>query len=340
MNTFTPSRNFITVRQAGRAALVALAALLVACGGGGDATSSQPAQVVAPPTTPATLGTTEAEASAAVQAAVASADAAVNRSSALSGLGALLGTPIGMAPEPQATRAQPLVVRNLPCGDLIDAPCNGSATVDTNLADNATAIPAGAFFDVRFNAVSGFIFGRSATLAGRLRMDFLSAIDADAQTPAGLHVILTTEQFGGSLGGRAFGPVSDIAELRISAQGVASVVAAGRQYTGLGTVSVTDANNYTLGSGSVRAAHWTAANTYVDLAFENWRVVNGRPAPGSALTVNGAAGNSASIRVSGTTADTVVYAVTLTSAAATLNFSVIATYPAGGGAPSYRVVGG
>jgi hypothetical protein len=100
---------------------------------------------------------------------------------------------------------------------------------------------------------------------------------------------------------------------------------------------LTDAANYTLANVALRRAHWAAPDTYVDLGFSNWVVTSGRPAVGG--RVNLAAGNgSVTVNVTGRTADTVTYAVRLSIGGASTDWIVTATYPAGGGAPSYTVV--
>ena len=340
MNSWAELRTLAAVpcawaRGVCRAVAAGIVLGLVACGGGGGDTGNQPVQVQGPPTTPATFSNSGTEATEAVKSAAATSEATVARSSSLSGLGALLGAPVGMAPGGVASLKHPQAVQTLACGDVFDAPCSGNATLDTNVADNATFVPAGSFADIRFNTVSGLLFGQSVTLSGRLRLDFVTAINLNSTTFPGLDLIVTSEQLGGTINSYTFGPVNDVGELKISSQGVTTMVAGGRSFSGLGTVAVTDANSYRIGSGTVRITYWGASGGYVDVAYTNWQIVNGRPVDGSRVTISSGAGNSISIRATVNTPTTVDYVVALTAGGATLNFRVTATYPAGGGLPIY-----
>ncbi len=326
------------VRDVRRALLAGLVLGLVACGGGGGDSGPQPTQVQGPPSTPATLSSSGTEATEAVKAALATSDATVARSSSLSGLGLLLGGPIGMGPDGVAGLKQPLAVETASCSDFFAGPCTGSVTLDTNVADNARFVPAGSFVDVRFNTVSGPMSGQSVTLSGRFRLEFVTGFDlslTDATNFTGLDVIVTSDQLGGTINGYAFGPINDVGELKISAQGVTTMVADGRSFTGLGSVTVTDAANYRIGSGTVRIPYWGVSGGYVDVGYSNWQMVNGQPVDGSTVTISSGAGSSISIRATFNTAPNIDYVVALTAGGVTLRFRVTATYPAGGGAPTY-----
>jgi len=323
----------------------AFAVWLVACGGGGGDGGPGPTDDVAgPPTVSAILQNTAGEASQSVQAAVGTADNAAARASSLSGLSALLGTPIAGPSSahvhplaaPASGTARPLAVMTAACSDLFEPPCAGSASVDTNIADTATRIAAGDYADMQFASLSGTFAGESVALNGRMRIEFLSAIDLASTTFDGMDVKLKLVSFSGSINGAAFGPISDSSRLRIDAQGVATVTAGGATYSGLGGVTVTGAGHYGVANTTVRMSYWSDAGRYVDLTLQSWQVLGGRPTVGSMATVGG----SGSIVVSATSASssTVVYAVAVTAGGATTNYIVTASYPSGGGVPSYTAV--
>jgi len=327
-----------------------LIALLVACGGGGGGGGDGPVvpadEVNGPPTVAAVLGNTPTEAAQSVQAVVAGSDAAAARASSLSGLSVLLGGPVGplqargrvvAAALSPAHAVHPLAVQSAGCADLLDPPCTGSATLDTNVADTATAVGPGDYADLRFSGLSGGMFGQQVALYGRMRIDFLSAVDLNATTFPGLDLKLKLEGFGGSLNGQNFGPVSDTGRLQIDSLGVATLIAGGASYTGLADLSVQGGGSYVLGSGQVRVAYWSDSARYVDLALQGWQVAGNRPAVGSRAVVSAGDGRI-TIRVSASSAGSVVYDATVVAGGATSRYVVTGTYPAGGGAPTYASV--
>ena len=331
-----------------RAALaLALAALLVACGGGGggDGASTPPADEVAgPPTAAATMVNSVSEAQSAARAVVAGADAAVNRVSSLNGFSVLVGGPVvphgvATAPRPQvlgAARVQAQAVSTAACAELVDLPCSGSATLDTNIPDSATRVNPGDYADLQFAALDGQLFGQHVVMNGRVRIDFLSALDLNASQFNGLDLKLKLVGFGGSVNGTVFGPVSDTARLQINTQGGLDMTAGGVSYRGLHGVTMSGAGSYSIAGGTVRVSYWSDSGKYVDLSLQNWRVLGGRPAVGSQATVTTGQG-SATISVSASSATAVVYAVSITNAGTT-RYTVTASYPAGGGAPTYSAV--
>lgn len=325
-------------RRAGLLASLLMGVALVACGGGGGGADTSP--IAGPPSTPAALAATAAEANESVKSAIASADVVANKSGTLSGLSALLGAPIGMAPQDITSFKQESALQNLACGDIFDTPCSGSATADTNVDMNAVRIPAGSYFDIRFSSASGKLFGASIMLDGRMRMDFLSEVNANQASPAGLDVKLTLDRLSGSVNGRSFGPISDVSELKIDGSGTATLVGGGYRFNGLSGVSVTDATNYRIASGGVRGSYWGGSGGYVDVSYTNWRMSGGRPTTGSAATIAAGNGNSITVSVTGSTPTTVTYAVAINLGGITKAYVVTATYPAGGGAPTYDAVPG
>jgi len=326
-----------------RALPLALAALLVACGGGGgDGSATPAAQVMAPPTVAAVLGNSPADAAQSAQAAVGGAAAAVTRMNSLSGLSALLGGSVGSLRLPANRQValsagrdvQALAVQTAACADLLDPPCSGSATLDTDIADTATVIRAGNYADLRFLSLSGYMFGQRLTLDGRMRIDFLSTIDTNATQNPGLDLKLLLDGFGGTVNGQNFGPISDISRLQVDTQGVGTLTAGGASYTGMSGTSVSGSGSFVIGGGRVRQAHWADANRYVDVTLQNWQVVGNRPAVGSQAVVAAGSGSIA-IQVTASSTASVVYAVTANVGGPTVRYLVTASYPAGGGAPTY-----
>lgn len=331
----------------------AFTAALVACGGGGGGSSAS--SVTAPPSTGATLTNSSTDASQSAQAVVAGAGAAAARVGSMSGVSAVFGAPVGTqsatrahalgAPSeaaPGAAAAQrkrALAVATLGCAELVDPPCTGSATSDTNITANATGIVPGNYFDLQFAALSGSLFGKSVVLNGHMRIEFLSALAFNATTFPGLDLQILLDGFNGSVGGVPFGPTSDLARLQINAQGLSTVTAAGITYIGLNTVTLSGNGNYSVGDATLRLSHWSEPSRYVELHLVNWTVTSGRPGVGSTATVSAAVGSIA-INVTSTSSTNVVYAVGITAGNATTPYIVTATYPAGGGAPSYGVVPG
>lgn len=314
----------------------ALVALLVSCGGGGGGggpVDSTPI-VQGPPETAAVLANTTDDAAQSAKAAVAAADAAAVNSNSMAGVFALFGAPTGLQRAPDATHQHALAAQTVGCTDFLEAPCSGSASVDTNLSPTASSAAAGTFIDVSFSSLSGYLFGESVTLNGRMRIDFLAAFNLTTPEPTGLDLQLLFEQLSGSVNGAAFGPISESLRLQIDSQGHSSVIAGGKRYTGVTGVTVSDASNYSIAGSTVRTSHWSNTTTYVDLNLTQWQVVNGRPATGSTATVSAGSG-SVSVRVTSSSTSSVVYAVALTLNGSTTNYTVTATYPQGGGAPTY-----
>jgi hypothetical protein len=327
-----------------------LLAALAGCGGGGsgdggDEGPNARAEPIGPPAVAATLSNTAADAGEACRAAVDAADGAITRVAAMGGLFGLIGTPVSsgalFSPLLALARAghtkRALRMETLDCQDILDLPCSGSATVDTNIADTATAFAAGDYADVRFNGLNGRLFGVSTALQGRMRLDFVAPFDLNASTLAGLDVLVTLDQLGGHLAGHAFGPVSDVGRLQVSSSGVQTITASGRRYSAMRSVSASAAGSYSIGSGGVRMAHWSTPAGHVDIAFTGWRVLANRPQPNALATLTAGTGR-VTVRVTSSSSARVGYAVVITLGGAALNYTVTATYPAGGGAPVYTAV--
>lgn len=311
-------------------ALAPLAALLVACGGGG---SSGPS-LDSPPTTGATLTASADTAAGAAKSAVAAADAAVDSSNSLSGLFPFLAGAVASGKAtPQSVRKRPLATENLACYDIFDQPCSGTVLGNTNLTGNETTIPAGGYIDLTFNQLSGISDGDSVALDGRMRMTFSTGFNPDDPN-ASLDMTLKFTGLSGSVNGRDFGPVTAVARFQIAAQGDVIVTIDGRRFSGLSGLSQEGEGNYSIGSGRVRSAYWGDASRYVDADFADWSVSGGRPTVGSEATITGA-GGSILVVVNEVTSNTVVYGVSITVGDTVTVYVVTATYPAGGGVPTY-----
>jgi hypothetical protein len=315
---------------------LAFGALLVACGGGGGGSGSGD-EVVYPPGTPATLSATTDNAAGAAAATVATADAAANRSGSLGSLSVFLGAPVGAQQTPTFARERPLTVQTAQCSDIFDTySCSGTARLDTNIDPNASTIPAGAYIDVTFSALSGVLFGDSYVFNGRLRLEFESGFNPNSGSDAGLDVLLKLYSLDGSVNGSTFGPFSDVGRLTVTSGGNATITAGGATYSHLSGVSVTSAGNYDIGSAQVRVGYWSNSGAYVDVNLSNWHVSGRRPTVGSTATVTAGTG-SVSINVTSSSAATVVYRVVITVGGSATTYTVTATY-SDSGSPNYAAV--
>jgi hypothetical protein len=324
-------------------AAAATATLLGACGGGGgDSPAAAAPVLLAPPTTAATLQSTSTEASGAAAATADSAQRLVQLSASLngnlplarSGTAALSWSRAALS----ASREQPLATRSVTCADFFGSTaCSGSLTVDTNATGTGSVIPAGTYATLTFSALQGSVGGSPVLLNGTLRLDYLTSFDINAATPAGLRFQLTFSGFSGTAEGVSFGPLSAIALYEFDAQGVGLLTIDGLRITGFETMTVTDANNYSLPDVTVRRAHWATPAGHVDLHYSNWSVVSGRPAVNSTATIS-VPGSSVTVIVRESSATSVVYEVNASVNGTVLSYAVTATFPAGGGAPTYTVV--
>lgn len=330
------------------AVMGAVASVLVACGGGGGSdagSTAQADQILGPPTVAASLVNSSDEAKLSMQTMVEGADKAASRASSLSGLSALLGLPVGTLSvassgqkEAQSTTGvHAMSVQTQACNTFLASPCTGSATLDTNIADNANVINVGDFADVTFASLSGPLDGLNVFMNGHMRIDFLSTFNLNSSMFSGLDLKLKLDNFSGSVNGASFGPVSDSAHMQINAQGVSTVTAGGVSYIGLKGVSVTGAGTYTIPTGTLRVSYWSDSGKYVDIALTNWRTVGGKPQVGAHATVTSSNG-TITANVTSSNSTTVVYAVTCVVNGITSRYTVTATYGAGSTSPTYVAV--
>lgn len=340
MGSSTTSIGGTRARFIGASLIIATA--LAACGGGGDGGSAPPV-VVAPPTTAATLVASGAEAQAATRAGVEAAAKAVELSASLGqsivplaqgGSPLTFAGALGRAPMREQAQARETVA----CADFVALPCSGSVTIDSNLADTATVATPGSYIAVTFEALRATPMGMPPlSLDGTLRIDFLTSFALDATSVANQRLQLSFDGLRGSDEGISFGPLTLQALVEFDAAGNATTTMDGMRVRGLDTISVTDALNYALGSVSLRRAAWTSGTDYVDFDFAGWSVAVGRPALGSRLTVS-AGGNSVLIVVTASGASQVVYRASFTVGGIQTRYDVSASYPQGGGAPTYVAV--
>ncbi len=332
----------LTNRLCSWLAAAGLATMLAACGGGGGDSAAAGPVVEAPPTTAAALQITSTEAGSAAAASMDSAQRIVQLNASLNGsIPALAnGGSVAMSLSRAAmsmSRERALATQTLSCADFFGSPsCSGSLTIDTNASGSGTVIPAGTYVSMSFNALQGSFGGSPLLVNGTLRLDYLSAFDANASSLAGLRVQMTFSGFSGTAEGVSFGPLTEVALYEFDGQGVGQMTIDGLRITGLDTLSVTDAANYSLANVTLRRAHWAAPAAYVDMSFSDWGVVNGRPGINSMADIE-VPGSRISIIVRSSSASTVVYEVNALVNGAVASYTVTASYPAGGGAPSYTV---
>jgi hypothetical protein len=318
---------------------------LAACGGGGDGGEPAGPTLLSPPATAATLAVSTTEAQEAVKAALGGGQTVVTRAKGLDSSFFLIGNPLGAGSvhislagrAVAAARERALAVQSIGCAQVFGTTaCTGSITIDSNINGSSTVVPAGGFVAMSFNGLSGLLGGSAFSMNGSVRIDFLTAFDTAAASPVNTGILITTSNVSGSAGGVSFGPDSSLVLIEIDAAGVAAVTVDGVRITGLDGVTITDAENYRISGTTLRRAYWAGASAYIDASFSNWVVVGGRPQAGSTVTVS-AGTSSVAIAVTNSSSTTVVYDVLITVGGAATRYSVTATYPAGGGAPSYTV---
>lgn len=335
-------------RWRGTAAAVALALWLAACGGGGGGGGSPADQVAGPPATAATLGTSATDATQAVQAVLAATVGAANQGAALANVRSLLEAPITRGPgSPVAGRetvqaapvrdVQPQAVRTAGCVEVVDVPCTGSVVVDTNVPDNATTLQPGNYVAFTFQGLAGGLQGDPVVFNGGLRVDFLSAFAQGSGSLDGTDLVITTSNLSGTVGGVSFGPLNEAARLQVAANGPIVITAGGRRYTNMNSVNFVGSDTYAISNVVIRGAYWGDSSRYIDLDLSSWSVSAGRPVIGSSGRVQ-AGEQTITIVVVSTSADTVAYNVQMFFAGGSGGYTVTATYPAGGGAPSYSTV--
>lgn len=332
------------VRRMGATVLLAT---LVACGGGGGDSgdgNTLSAAPSGPPAAAATMGSSSTDASDSAKAAVGAADGMMARQGSLSGL-TVLGAPLaGSAPGVafsalvgSAGLKQAQAASTAPCTQVLGTPCSGSVTVSTNVADNATSVARGQYIEGTFNALSGSLNGVAVSLSGKLRIEFLTAFNLNTSSVAGIGLRLVFTSFAGSVGGVAVGPVTETLDISFDAQGLPTLVINGASYSPR-TTAITS-GGYTITSGDARVGYGAAASGHVNVRLVGWTSNASRPGVGSFATVS-ANGWAANVSVLSSSSSTVVYEVFIAgpTPGSSARFTVTATYPVGGGAPSYVAV--
>jgi hypothetical protein len=322
-----------------------LGVLLAACGGGGgDGGQAAGPTLVAPPAAAATLAQSGSEASSAVQALHSGASAIVEKSTTL-GSGGFVG-PLSSAgavnstsprPARSAQRERALAAQSFACTEMFPSPCSGSVTVDTNAPQSGTVVPAGTFFSITYQGLSFASGADTVQINGTFRVDFLTAFDTGATSPANLQMMLTLSDFSGNAGGVSFGPMNAIALVEYDASGVASLTVDGLRITDIDGAVVTDEDDYRIVGTRLRSAYWGSAAQYVDSDFSNWVVVGGRPTVGSTASIAAGTG-SVTVAVTASSTSSVVYDVHLDRGGISVRYTVTATYSAGSSTPTYTAV--
>jgi hypothetical protein len=318
-----------------------VAAALAACGGGGGGDDAAGPALQSPPTVAATLTQSGGEAMAAVQALNSGAATIVSKNAALEA-GALFA-PVGASSSPlnlrstlaRTSRERALARETVGCADLGLSPCSGSVTLDISDSSDGTVFPAGSHATATFNGLSFSDAGSAFSINGMFRIDFLTAIDFDVADFANARLQITLSNLSGNVEGVSFGPESAVALYEFDGIGMPAVTIDGLRMTGLDSLNVTDADNYSAIGTRARLAHWAAASTYVDVNFSNWSVSAGRPTAGSTATITAGTG-SVSISVDGASASQVVYLVDVSAGGVTTSYQVTATL--GANAPAYTFV--
>ncbi|MBG6080704.1 hypothetical protein [Rubrivivax gelatinosus] len=337
MTTKTVGRD---ARAAGFAWRFAGAALvtgsLAACGGGGGGGSPYGDDVKSPPTAAATFTATPGSAIGGVQSAVAASDRAIDSQASLVGLDLLLGgaSATGKVSVQGAGTVRAQASQSASCYELLKiTPCAGQVVVGGSADLNSALIPAGKYVQVDFQDLAFGSGSEAVAIDGALRIDFETALDANAGFRIGDSLRIGFDTLRGSVGGVAFGPVDFSARLQYSTAGF-QLTADGVRYTALDIGSSNGAS--VISSGAARLEHPAQPGTYVDVDFANWQRLNGRPVSGSSATVSAGVW-TVQVTVTATTTTTVTYRAVVSESGATRGTYLIrATYPSTtGGTPSY-----
>lgn len=306
-----------------------LALWLAACGGGGSDGINN-GGVQGPPAQAAALQQSADEASQAVQAAVDGGGVVVERAAGADSYLLPINGPTG------GGRESPQAVETLGCAEFLPTPCSGTVRVDTDITGPSTVARAGQYVDMSFNALSGTVEGQDFTLAGGFRMDFLSDFDLDSTSLNGLRVDITARSLRGQSEGISFGPESGMVRVEFTSNTAFTLTGDGLRLSGLSGVTSTDADNYVIGTATLRRAYWRNDQTHVDNRYTGWNVdarhvrLNSRAAVLAGAT-------RADIEVISTTSTQTVFEVDLDVGGVLRTYHVTATFPAGGGAPTYVV---
>ncbi|MGC4076721.1 MAG: hypothetical protein QM702_06735 [Rubrivivax sp.] len=337
MSKKTVGHPFRTAGLAWRfAGTAVVAGTLAACGGGGGGGSPYGDDVKAPPTAAATITGTSSGAIGGVQSAVAASDRAIDSQASLVGLDLLLGgaSVTGKVSAQGAGTVRAQASQSASCYELLKiTPCAGQVVVSGSADLNSALIPAGKYVQVDFQDLAFGSGSEAVAIDGALRIDFETALDANAGFRIGDSLRIGFDTLRGSVGGVAFGPVDFSARLQYTAAGF-QLTADGVRYTALDIGSSNGASIIT--SGAARIEHPAQPGAYVDVDFANWQRLNGRPTTGSSATVSAGAW-TVQVSVAATTATTVTYrAVVAESGTTRGTYTIVATYPSStGGTPTY-----
>ncbi|MDT9001600.1 hypothetical protein RQP53_20150 [Paucibacter sp. APW11] len=312
-------------------------AALVACGGGGGGSTAElpptPAPLVlqAPPSQAASLAQSSGDAIDSVKALGSAATDLARRSNDPSSAFLPFGNPWGHSftrPTGTSPNAHALAVQEVKCADLPPSTgmrCTGSITVDSNVDNNASSLPAGSYIKMSFNNLVGSVGSEAFSLNGSMRMDFLTAVSNPQLLSPNTRLQLSFDKLSGSANGESIGPITAIALFEIDAQGQLSMTFNGSQYFGMQGVSAADSSNFRISSSRVRTAHWADSKSYVDYGFSNWQVSTGKPLLNSSGSLSAGA-DSVTIRVLSSSSSVVVYDVLLAKGGVSKHYTVTANY--------------
>lgn len=318
-----------------------LGALLSACGGGGGDAG--------PPAPAANLSQSSAEASQAAQFSVNAAAALASKTALISN-NPFFDTPTpgaastAAAPSMKAQSAAPqmhaLAAFTFSCAEseIFTGPCTGSVVIDSDIPLTASTYPANSYLSIDFKSLSGPVAGVTLSFNGLMRIDFLTAIDPNVASPANTRYRVTATGFSGSVGSISFGPESSTILVEYDAQSVPTITSGDLVLSKITGLTLTDNNNYRIGSVQVRNAYWGNADNKLDASLQNWVVTQARPAVGSVANLTASNGVTAKVEVSASSASSVVYPVQIAIGASTKRYTVTASYASATAAPTYSVV--
>lgn len=214
------------------------------------------------------------------------------------------------------------------CTILLDEGCTGSLIIEADYSHGATAVSAGNYVIRTFNDMQGTRNGQVIRLNGRTRTDFLTDVDF-TQSPANVRVRITNNEFLHHRNGVGIGPHTGVVLLEYDASGALTYTVDQVSYSGMSNIVVTDRDNFSVGTATVRRPHWSRPDTYLVYVYKSWHVVAGRPTVGSQVTISTEGLSGSSVFTVATSSPTqVTYTVRSTVGGTVKNYRVTVDYPA------------
>lgn len=280
---------------------------------------------VAPPALGAALVSTPQAAADAAQYATLAGLQVPYAASLLNGVAVAFRGPLTMSTLPAGGRMQALTAGTLACIAVLDAPCSGTGVRSTSVAPGATRVVPGDFVDVTFEALSGSLGAATVGFKGRVRLEFDAALDLASPRLDGLNARIGLTDYLATLNGVDHASSAGSGRLLIDGAGRSTVVMFGARYTALSGVGVAGSGSSEVGSGTLRTAHWTDRDRYIDIALTGWRTQDARPAVGSVATITGASGR-VSVVVTQSNIAVVDYLVTIEAGGTTEAYTATSAY--------------